>query len=125
MAHRLRNTGDMGEPALKRTPVGGLVRYARSFYQLLGNRRKFERTPMAGTIFVTCKGSVIDSTHASSCVNVSLHGVGIECPEPLTVGGFVQLHSEDHGPRRLARVRYCVPQGGVYRVGLEFIAEPQ
>jgi hypothetical protein len=113
----------MGEPALKRHPVGGLARYARSFYELLGNRRKFERTPLCGVVFITCKGTVIDTTHASTCLDISRRGMGIECPEALTVDGFVQVSSEEHGPQRLAKVRYCIPRDDRFRVGLMFIAE--
>lgn len=115
----------MDEPVSKRGPVGGIVRYVRSFYQLLGNRRKFERTPMSGAIFVTCKGAVVDNTYQATCLDVSPRGIAVECSEPITVGGFVQLHSDDYGPRRLARVRYCLPRGDGYRVGMEFITEPQ
>jgi hypothetical protein len=111
---------------LKRIAVGGgITRYARSFYNLLGNRRGFERVPFSGTIFVTCKGSVLDTTHVSSCVDISPHGIGVKCPEPLTVDEFVQVHSDDQGPRRLARVRYCFRRGENYRVGLEFVAQLQ
>jgi hypothetical protein len=110
---------------VKGISVGGVVRYARSFYNLLGNRRKFERVPLSGPITVTCKGFVVDTTQVSSCVDMSRRGIGIECPEPLAVDGVVQVHSEDHGPRRHARVRYCIQRGDRYRVGLEFIAEPQ
>jgi hypothetical protein len=109
----------------KRIAVGGITRYARSFYNLLGNRRKFERVPFSGTIFVTCRGSVVETAHVSPCVDISPRGIGVECPEPLTVDGFVQVHSDDHGPRRLARVRYCLHRGESYRVGLEFVAELQ
>jgi hypothetical protein len=35
--------------------LGGLARRAQSFYELLGNRRKFERAPVSGKIFVTWK----------------------------------------------------------------------
>lgn len=110
---------------LKRIAGGGITPYARSFYHLIGNRRKFERVPFSGTIFVTCKGSGVETTHASSCVDISPRGIGVECPEALTVDGFVQVHSDDHGPRRLARVRYCLQRGESYRVGLEFTAELQ
>jgi hypothetical protein len=110
---------------VKRLPVGGLARYARSFYELLGNRRKFERTPLSGTIFVTCKGSVVDTMHVASCVDISPRGIAIDCPELLTKDWVVRLHSENHGPRRLARVCYSIQRGDHYRVGLEFIAEPQ
>jgi hypothetical protein len=110
---------------VKLNPMGGLVRYARSFYELLGNRRKFERVPMSGTIFITCKGAVVDTTHVCSCVDISPRGIAVDCPEPLTVDGFFQLHSEERGPRRVARVRYCIARDGRHRIGLEFSAEPQ
>jgi hypothetical protein len=105
--------------------VGGLARYAQSFYELRGNRRRFERTPMSGTIFVTCNGTVVDTTQSALCVNTSQRGVALDCFDLLTKGRVVLLHSEDHGPRRLARVRYCIERGDHYRVGLEFIAETQ
>jgi hypothetical protein len=110
---------------MKRILVGGLARYAQSFYGLLGNRRKFKRAPMSGSVLVTRKGVVVDITHVSSCVDISKRGIGIECPDILAVDGVVQVQSKHFGPRRLARVRYCIRLGDRYRVGLEFIAETQ
>jgi hypothetical protein len=107
-----------------RNPVSGVVRYARSFYELIGNRRKYERVAMSGPIVVTCKGAVVDTTHIASCLDISPRGMAVECPEPLTVNAFVQLQSEAHGPRRTAQVRYCIPREDRYRAGLEFVAEP-
>jgi hypothetical protein len=109
----------------KRIPVSSLARYARSFYELLGNRRKFARTPMSGKILVTFKGSVVDTTQVASCVDISPQGVAIDCSELLIKDWVVQLRTEDRGPRRLARVRYCLQCEDRYRVGLEFIAEWQ
>ena len=86
------NTPNMG---VRRISVSGLARYARSFYELLGNRRKFERTPMSGTVFVTCKGSVADTTQVASCVDISPRGMAVDCSELLTKDQVVQLHSED------------------------------
>jgi hypothetical protein len=106
-------------------PVDGLVRYARSFYELLGNRRKFDRVPMPGPVAVTCKGSVVNTVHLCSCLDISPRGMAVECPESLTVNAFVQLQSESHGPSRLARVRYCIPSGDRYRAGVEFVAETE
>jgi len=103
----------------------GLMRYARSFYQLLGNRRKFERTPFAGTILLTCKGAIMETTHVCTCVDIAPRGIGVESSEALPLGGFVQVHSDEYGPRRMARVRYCVEKDGRHRAGLEFIAETQ
>ena len=111
--------------AVNQSPVSGLVRYARSFYQLLGNRRKFERVPMSGPIWVTVKGAVVDNTQQCLCRDISPRGVGIDCPEPLTVNAFVQVHSDEYGERRLARVRYCITHEARYHAGLEFVAEGQ
>jgi hypothetical protein len=108
---------------LSAIPVRVLARYARPFYELLGNRRKFERRPISGTVFITCKGSVVDTTQVASCVDVSPRGMAVECSESLTNHLVVQLHSEDDGPRLLARVRYCVQRSDHYRVGLEFVGD--
>ena len=110
---------------VKLIPAGSLARCVRSLYELLGNRRKFERTPMSGTILVTRKGSVVETTEVSSCVDISPRGIAIECSEQFMKDSVLQLHSGDHGPHRLARVCYCIPSGERYRIGLEFIAEPQ
>jgi PilZ domain len=111
--------------ALNRVPVGGIARYARKFYELLGNRRKFERVPMSGTVFVVRKGSVVDETHVCSCLDISPRGIALDCPEPLAVDSFVQLYSDDHASWRLARVRHCGHLSSRYRVGLEFVAKPE
>lgn len=102
------------------TMVGGITRYARSLFELVGNRRSFPRTPVSGTILVTTKGYAIDTVHSCSCVDASLRGLGVDCPEPLAVDAFVHIQSEEDGPRRLARVRYCRENGDSYRIGLQF-----
>ena len=80
---------------------------------------------MLGTIFITHKGLAIDVTHVCSCVNISPRGIGIDCPEPLPIDVFLQVGSEEQAPPRMARVRYCQQRGAVYRVGLQFVTEPQ
>src|SRR3954447_16941709 len=69
--------------ARKLISVGGLVRCARSFYELIGNRRKAVRQPTSGNIFATFHGIVANSTYACLCVDVSLKGIGVECHEPM------------------------------------------
>jgi hypothetical protein len=113
------------EQALNRIQVGGVVRYVRKFYELLGNRRNTERVPISGTIFVTCEGYAVEVSHACLVVNISPRGIAIDCPEGIAVDAIVQLHSDEHGSRRPARVRYCIQRGDCYRVGLEFAATPQ
>jgi len=111
----------MRNAELHPTAICGLLRHARSFYELLGNRRKFERAPLTGTVFLSSKGLVMDTTHVASCVNVSLHGMAVDSPESLPADAFVEVHSDNYGPRRRARVRHCTQRGQVYRIGLEFV----
>jgi hypothetical protein len=113
------------EQALDRIRVGGVARHVRRFYELLGNRRKSERIPMSGTVFVTCKGYAVDSTHECSVVDISRGGIAIDCPEAIAMDALVLLHSDEHGSQRPARVRYCIHRCLLYRVGLQFIALPQ
>jgi hypothetical protein len=49
--------------------------------------------------------------------------MGIEGIDSFLPNMILELHSEEHGPKRLARVIYCQQRGTVYRIGLEFIAE--
>jgi hypothetical protein len=111
--------------ALKRIHAGGVVRWAESFYEILGNRRKFERLPIPGTISVTCKGSAVDNTFTCSCIDFSPRGIGIDSPEQMVVDTVIELSSDDHSAHHLACVRYCLQRSASYRVGLEFIADPQ
>lgn len=102
----------------------GLSRYARSFYELLGNRRKSMRAALSGPILATTKGYAVDVTRDCTCLDIAPRGMGIECPEALAVDAFVFLHTDWQGSRRMARVRYCVPRGTAFRIGLEFVAAP-
>ena len=106
---------------MKINPVGLFVRYARSFYQVLGNRRKFERVPISGTIRATCNGYALDTSHVCCIVDISPRGIAIDCPEPMVPDMIIQLQSDDRGSSRFARVRYCQQRGATFRVGLEFI----
>jgi hypothetical protein len=127
-SRRIRQTDDMHlgvERALNLIPVGGIVRCARSIYELLGNRRKSARLPTSGNIFVTFQGLVADTTYGCLCVDVSPKGIAIDSVEPMTVDATVQLHTGVHGARRLAAVRYCLERNGSYRVGLEFISDAE
>jgi PilZ domain-containing protein len=107
------------------TQVYGLrdavLRSARSIYELLGNRRRFDRTPFAGTVLLTWRTSVVERTEYCSSVDLSPRGIGIECQEPLRLESIVELLSG--GAKRLARVRYCRAIAGGYRIGLEFLTE--
>jgi hypothetical protein len=103
-------------------PVGLVVRYARSFYETVANRRKFERLPFSGAISATLKGLACETEHHCNCVDICLRGIAMDCPEPLLPDMIVHLHLNDGGVNRLARVRHCRPLGSLFRVGLEFLS---
>jgi len=101
---------------------GGLGGWMRSLYQVLANRRKFERVPISGTVRTTVTpGSAMDMMHVCSCVDISPRGMAIDSPEPLALDMVVPIQAEGEGSRRFARVCYCLDRGIGYRIGLEFI----
>ena len=99
---------------------GGVGGWMRSLYQVLANRRKFERVPMSGTLRTVTPGSAMDVMHACACVNISPRGMAIDSPEPLLPDMVVPIQAADS--RRFARVCYCMDRGTGYRIGLEFVA---
>jgi hypothetical protein len=106
---------------LRTGATGAAAQYARSIYLLLANRRKYERTPISGTVQVIRPGYDVESVYVSSCVDISPRGMAIDCPESILPDTLVMLQVE-HGTRRLARVRYCCRRDAVCRIGLEFMA---
>ena len=118
MAHQEQSAGTHG---LR----DAVVRSVRSFYALLGNRRKFERSPFAGTVVLRVSSRVVERTERCSCVNISPRGIGVDCSDSIFVDSMVELLSDGHGSSRMARVRYCRPNGDGYRIGLEFFTDPK
>jgi len=110
-----------GQAAPRSNHTGVFVRYVQSLYQILRNRRKFERVPVTGTILATY-GRAVPITQTCSCVDMSPRGIAIDSPEPIEPNTFVALRSDERDPKRWARVRYCRPHDVVHRIGLEFIA---
>ena len=110
-----------GEAAPRSNHPGIFVRYAQSLYQILRDRRKFERVPVTGAILATYGGAVLIQ-HTCTCVDMSPRGIAIDSPEPIEPNTFVALRSDERDPKRWARVRYCRPHDVVHRIGLEFIA---
>ena len=102
-----------------------IIRSGRSLYYLFGNRRKFERLPISGTIRVVVKSFAFVTTHVCSCVDISPRGIGLDCPELITFETVVQLTSDEDKSSRFARIRYCELRGRMFRAGLEFIAKPE
>jgi len=102
-----------------------LVRYGRSFYYLLANRRKFSRQPLSGKITTTFKDKYGQlNTNPCSAVDLSVRGIAIDSPEPLAPDTDIHLDSDELNFRRFGRVRYCNQHDSMFRVGLEFTAEP-
>ncbi len=101
-----------------------VFRSARSFYELLGNRRKFERMPLAAAVVMTLRGRAVETTELCTSTDISLRGIGLDCPSPIEPESVVELHVDAPASTRLARVRYCRPAGAGYRIGLEFLMDP-
>jgi hypothetical protein len=102
-----------------------LIRSSRSLYYLLGNRRTFDRQPISGNIRVVIKSFGLVTTNVCSCVDISPRGIGLDCPELITLETVVQLTSDEDKASRFARIRYCELRGRMFRAGLEFIAKPE
>jgi hypothetical protein len=108
--------------ALRVNTIGPAFEYARSFYRLLGNRRKYDRQPISGAVRLTVPGYVVATVHTSVCADISPRGMGVDCPDSIAPETIVEVHTDEFGARRPARVCYCHEQGAGYRIGLEFAA---
>ena len=103
-----------------------LMGRARSLYQLLGNRRKSERPGLASEITVSCKDAYGHLTKSvCSCVDVSLRGIALDSAEMIPRNTYVLLRSDPLNLNHFAIVRYCNLHGDLFRIGLEFTAEPK
>ena len=106
--------------------VEKLMDYGRSFYSLLGERRKAERLEFNCSITVSCKNRYGQlTTHACTCLNISEKGIGFVSPEPISANADVYLHSETHNLKRFGRVRYCTQKGDRNYVGCMFRPAPE
>ena len=106
--------------------VAKIKDYGRSFYTLLGERRKAERVEFTCRLAVSCKnryGSL--TTHVCSCLNLSDRGIGLESPEPIPVGSDCYIHSETHSLKRFGKVRWCVQKGDRVLLGCAFQRPPE
>ena len=105
--------------------VEKLKDYGRSFYSLLGDRRKAERVDFHCSLTVSCKDKYGQlTTHVCTCVNVSTKGIGLISPEPIPANSDVYVHSEGHNLKRFARVRYCDRKGDRSYIGCYFKPAP-
>lgn len=87
-------------------------------------RRKVARWPFPGTVelWIPDAGGVDQHTLATS-LDVSLHGVGIRCDEPLAPGLelAIAIHEPELSLHGKAVVRHCTEIEEDYVIGLEFI----
>ncbi len=106
--------------------VEKIIDYSRSFYTLLGERRKAQRIDFDCKVTVSCKnryGSL--TTHACECLNLSDGGIGLVSPEPIPLSCDVYIHSEVHNLKRFARVRWCTQKGSRVLIGCSFQKAPE
>jgi c-di-GMP-binding flagellar brake protein YcgR len=106
--------------------VEKLIDYGRSFYSLLGERRKSLRTDFDCSVTVTCKNRYGQlQTHVCKCLNISDKGMGIESPEPVEEHSEIYVHSETHNLKKFARVQYCLRKEGRTFLGCAFQRAPE
>ena len=106
--------------------VEKIIDYGRSFYTLLGERRKSERFEFNCRLTVSCKNRYGQlTTHQCTCLNISDKGMGIETPEPIAMDSDIYIHSETHNLKRFGRVHYCQQKGGRVYVGCSFRPAPE
>ena len=102
-----------------------LFDYGRSFYALLGDRRKAERVDFNCSITVSCKDKYGQlTTHVCTCLNLSTKGIGLVCPESIPENADVYVHSDSHNLKRFARVKYCHRKGDSNYIGCYFQSAP-
>jgi hypothetical protein len=106
--------------------VEKLIDYGRSFYSLLGERRKGQRLDFNCTVTVSCKNRYGQLTaHTCQCVNVSDSGIGIESPDRIPDNSDIYIHSETHNLKKFARVLYCHRRGDRTYLGCSFQPAPE
>src|SRR5215469_10839738 len=98
----------------------------RSFYFLVGNRRRFERQALSGdltAIYDKGYGEVV--SRQCSCIDFSPRGLGVFCPEPIPPDTLVQLIGESRQLMQFGRVRHCHSRGISFSIGFEFVPAPE
>jgi len=83
-----------------------------------------DRRPAAGTYSIAwaLPDGFAGSAEVRS-VDISPHGMRVDCPEEIPVGQQVYVHGSDL-PSRHGVVRHCTPYGDRYHIGLDFGEEP-
>ena len=88
-------------------------------------RRQHPRWNWSATIEIRRLGQ--DHTWFVRAVNVSLGGMGVVSPEPLTADELVELKTDEHAetwvPARIANTTDPKTDGDKFRVGVEFLNE--
>jgi hypothetical protein len=106
--------------------VDKLIDYGRSFYSLLGDRRKSQRMDFQCSLTVSCKDRYGQlTTHACTCVNISDRGIGMISREPIPANSDVYIHSETHNLKKFAQVRYSLQKGDQVFLGCVFQRAPE
>ena len=89
-----------------------------------GERRKVARWPFPGTAELWIpQENDIDRYVLATSLNLSLHGVGIRCEEPLAPGLEldIAIHEPEMSFHGRAVARHCTEIEDEYLIGLQFL----
>ena len=99
------------------------MRLLRRIFRFLANSRGSERRPASHQVRLTWRDRNGHGLAYGTCRDISSSGMGIECCDPMpfktTIVAWVENQSAP------VSVRYRVPAGGTYRLGLEFVDAPR
>ena|SRR5215467_3757982 len=98
----------------------------RSFYFLVGNRRRFERSALSGDVIATYSNLHYETVkHRCTSINYSRRGLAVMCPEAIPIDAVVQLIADSGQSAQFGRVRYCYRHYMAFRIGFEFVPAPK
>jgi len=88
-----------------------------------GNLRAEERSA-TDCVVELILNSEYRERHFGNCraIDITENGVAVECPEALPVESIVIVRAPAFHVSALAQVRHCTKQGGIYVLGLRFLA---
>lgn len=87
-------------------------------------KRARQRWPFPGAVELWIPGEDETELHQLAvCHNLSDHGIGVRCDEPLDVGMTLPLaiHLPEASFHGKGQVRHCSPRTNGFLVGIEFV----
>ena len=83
-----------------------------------GQRRTTERMPFSEEVRFVARTEVV-----AQGVDIGAGGVGVVSPVEMPIGQSVEIEIFDGAAKAFGRVRWSRPDGGVYRLGIQFREE--